>query len=351
MKKIAVCIPSYNESHIIEDTVKKVDKGLNSYMKNGYDAIIVNIDNNSPDKTQEIFKKTITKCKKIALTSNELGKGVNILNFFDYCYNNSIDYAMTIDADVSSMQPSWIIKFLSPLINDNYDYITPIYKRSRFEGSTTNHFAFPLIYAITGKPIRQPIAGDFAFNLNFVSIIRNQKINDSIKKYGIDIFMTLTACFNNLKVYQIELDKKIHNPSYNKMENMFREVLNSFVFTWINLKNNNLTMDYAIGRNDKTLNSIISSRNFKHKQRAIELYSEHIKKIDKNLILENLWVDCLVDLIKNPELVDTDKVFNTFMARATKFWLQAEKASAKECEKIINNQAKKTYTLLRKKGI
>lgn len=31
MKRIAVCVPTYNESDIIETTVKKIDNGLQYY--------------------------------------------------------------------------------------------------------------------------------------------------------------------------------------------------------------------------------------------------------------------------------------------------------------------------------
>ena len=213
-KKIAVCIPSYNESHIISATLSKIDKGLKKYIKLNYDVIIVNIDNNSPDNTSDIFMNTNTICPKISIKTNEIEKGTNLLEFFKYCKNNDIDYAITIDADVRTVKPIWIDKFLEPLINNNYDYVTPIYKRSRYEGSTTNHFAFPLIYAISGIPIRQPIAGDFSFNKKFINIINEQEITDSTKRYGIDIFMTLVACYKKLNVYQINLEKKIHNPSY-----------------------------------------------------------------------------------------------------------------------------------------
>lgn len=187
-KKIAVCIPSFNESHIIKLTLKKVDQELKKYMAKGYEVIIVNIDNNSPDKTSNIFIETKTECPKSSIITYEGGKGTNVLRFFKYCQENTIDYAVTIDADVKSMKSNWISKFLKPLLNDNYDYITPIYMRSRYEGSTTNHFAFPLVYAITGKPIRQPIAGDFAFNKKFIDIIVNSPINNAVKHYGIDIF-------------------------------------------------------------------------------------------------------------------------------------------------------------------
>ena len=54
MKKIAVCVPTYNESDIIETTVKKIDNGL-QYYDSTYETYIVNCDN-SIDETGKIFQ-------------------------------------------------------------------------------------------------------------------------------------------------------------------------------------------------------------------------------------------------------------------------------------------------------
>lgn len=350
-KKIAVCIPSYNESHIIAQTLKKVDKGLKMYIKLNYDVVIVNIDNNSPDDTSTIFMNVDTYCPKISIITNERGKGTNLLKFFEYCYEEHIDYAITIDADVKSMQPIWIKRFLEPMIENKYDYVTPIYKRSRYEGSTTNHFAFPLIYAITGMPIRQPIAGDFSFNRKFIELIVKQPINDSIKKYGIDIFMTLTACCNFLNVFQISLGKKIHNPSYGKMEGMFQEVLDGFLFTWNHLyKNFNCFPDEKnIDSNFKT--GIISSRKFGHKSVAKEKFLTYSNKIEFNGNIEQLWIEKLKKIILNPEDIDEKEkkqIFYIFMTRATDFWIKAENMSAEVCENKIFIQSQKLYNYIRK---
>jgi len=350
-KKIAVCIPSYNESHIISATLSKIDKGLKKYIKLNYDVIIVNIDNNSPDNTSDIFMNTNTICPKISIKTNEIGKGTNLLEFFKYCKNNDIDYAITIDADVRTVKPIWIDKFLEPLINNNYDYVTPIYKRSRYEGSTTNHFAFPLIYAISGIPIRQPIAGDFSFNKKFINIINEQEITDSTKRYGIDIFMTLVACYKKLNVYQINLEKKIHNPSYTKIESMFQEVLDSFLFTWKNLYKQGNKFDNK--KDNYSFNCIVSSRKFNHKQRAIEMLNEYSAKISDTNDIEEKWLEKLFKLILCPEKItekERNEMFHIFMVRATSFWLQSEKYSANRCENIIDNQANKLYEMVRMKG-
>ena len=44
----------------------------------------------------------------------------------------------------------------------------PVYRRNRYEGNTTNHLASPLLAAVLGVHVQQPIAGDFAFNRAFI---------------------------------------------------------------------------------------------------------------------------------------------------------------------------------------
>lgn len=348
MKKIAVCIPTLNESQNIVDTTKKVDEGLKKY-RSKYITYIVNADNSSEDDTSELFLNTPTYVKKVSIISGQKGKGNNLLKFFKFCKEEGIDYAITIDADVKSLESNWINKFLSPIINEQYDYITPLYKRSRFEGSTTNHFAFPIIYACTGKYIRQPIAGDFAFNKRFIDIIMVQPVNEAIKQYGIDIFMTLNACFNNLKIKQIYLGTKIHNPSYNKMEGMFKEVLEAFVFTWKHLNKSNEKEISNFEELKVVSNNIIRSKTFKHKQQAKEMRALYSSKVDSPNGRE-LWITEMVKMVKSIENIGKDekeKIFNVFMYRATDFWLKAQYKGAEQCETEILEQAQKIIEKVR----
>ena len=348
MKKIAVCIPTFNEENNIVNILKKIDSGLKEYM-NSYDVVIVNCDSGSNDSTVRLFNQCNTKCKKVQIQNTVVGKGINLISFFQYCKRNEIDYALTLDADVRSMTSMWIKEFLNPLIYDRADYVVPIYKRSRYEGSTTNHFAFPLIYSICGIPIRQPIAGDFSFNKKFINCILNEPIDNNVKKYGIDLFMTLTACFNKLNVAQIKLEKKLHNPSFYKMENMFVDVLNTFIFVWKNHYEQEI-LPIHNNYNFNFLSNIDRSRRFVHKKYALEKNEFYRKKIKYLENESDLWLQCLYSLIKDVKNVtesDKQRIFNIFMYHATNFWLIAEKKSSKECETLIINQAKNLLQLVR----
>lgn len=332
-KKIAICLPSYNECENIEKVTKIVDDALKKYTD--YKTIIVNADSGSTDNTNEKFSNFKTVCEKHSLLSKEKGKGINLLNFFKYCDNINVDYALCLDSDLKSLTVSWIDKMLYELLDNKMDYVVPIYKRSRFEGSTTNHFAFPFVYAMTGYYVRQPIAGDFGFNKKFINSVIKQKTNYSISQYGIDIFMTLTACNNNLRIKQIKLDKKIHAPSCNKIENMFLEVLDAALFF---CKNNN--MKYT-KQNINIETNILKSRNFKHKEYAVELKNKYFIK---NIDIENEWINVMKNIINNYNKItkkDYEYIQKIFINRAVDYWFKSQKYSAYKCETLLYEQCMK----------
>lgn len=351
--KIAICLPSYNEANNIQNSTIIIDRGLSKYFKN-YECFIVNADNSSPDGTNEIFNKVTTQNAKHSLIETKAGKGYNLINFFKFCKENEIDYAATIDSDVVSINEEWVLKLLTPLIKNNADYVTPIYKRHRYEGSTTNHFVFPAVFALTNQFIRQPIAGDFAFSKKFINMILEQKINDEIQQYGIDIFMTLNTAFNGLKIEQVVLGNKFHNPSFNKMEGMFRQVLRGFIFT---VQNNLDKLQKKLFRESKIpiFEECISKvKIFKHKDFAIKKFNESQNnlmqkgiKINKRNI-EELWIKefkMLIENIKNNTLTEEflKNFEEIFFARATSFWIHSQHISAKNAENEIIEQSKKIY--------
>lgn len=351
--KIAICLPSFNEANNIQRSTKIIDNGLTKFFS-GHECYIVNADNTSPDGTNGLFNEVVTKNPKFSLLETRKGKGYNLINFFKFCKEKQIDYAATIDSDVKSVNEEWVYKLLTPLIMGEADYVTPIYKRNRYEGSTTNHFVFPGVFAVCNKYIRQPIAGDFAFSKKFVEMILQQQINDEIQQYGIDIFMTLNACFNNLKIKQVMLGNKFHNPSFHKMEGMFKQVLRGYMFTLQQNSDKIQQGKFVMESLPIYDDCISSSKNFKHKDFAIQKYQQskeflkskniHINK--KNI--KKVWVNYFAKFIRkikeNSISQDFLEIFeNIFFARATAFWLHAQYISAQNAEIEIIEQSKQIF--------
>ncbi len=365
--KIAVCLPSHNEASNIQNITKIVDQGLVTLLanENVSEAVIVNVDSDSSDGSNRLFEETETALRKHSIVvQGDGGKGKNILEFCRYVVDNSIDYCITIDTDITSADPVWVTKLTVPMIRDGAVYVTPLYERSRFEGSSTNHFTFPLVYALTGQVVRQPIAGDFGFTLQLAREMINSSFvkSEAVQKYGIDIFMTMTAIRTGNYIANVNLGKKIHAPSFNKLEYMFPQIAASVLMSSIA----QFKDSYSVSIGDES--NILPSLNFNHREAAEEMSKKAIgvlKSIEINWVereaidnflqstksqvdMVNLWTDLVISWFNyfhrtslNDEKAEQagQELLPFFVVRATSFWFWAETVEVLEVEKTIRLQA------------
>lgn len=215
--RVAVGIPTFQESDSIENVVRQVDAGL-SRLFDPADCLIVNVDSDSPDGTSEIFLKTPASCRKESFVIREQprGKGRNVLRFFERCAELRIAALAIVDGDLRSIMPDWIEALLTPVLQGEADYVTPLYLRHRFDGSLTNHFAYPMMCGYFGAGLRQPIGGEFAFSAALIEHILRQPVEEAVLGYGIDIFLSMHATGGGFRMAQTRLGRKLHKPSFPK---------------------------------------------------------------------------------------------------------------------------------------
>ncbi|MDR4509933.1 MAG: hypothetical protein MRJ65_17145 [Candidatus Brocadiaceae bacterium] len=226
---IIVGIPSYNEADSIAFPTDVASRGLCHYFP-GKRSVIVNTDNHSPDGTKDIFLNTPTKVPKIYLStpSGIKGKGNNLRNLFEAAIELNAKAIVVVDADLKSITPQWIQYLGEPLFRD-FNYVSPIYIRHKYDGSITNHIAYPLLRTLFGLRVRQPIGGDFGFDGRMARAFLSEHIwNQNVGNYGIDIWMTIIAIARRFKVCQAFLGSpKIHrvkDPSRD-LSTMFTQVI------------------------------------------------------------------------------------------------------------------------------
>ena len=372
--KVAVCLPSFNEAKNIRNITQIVDQGLSDFIAGnpGISAEIVNVDSDSIDDTAKIFLDTKTFNPKYSILLKEpSGKGKNILEFCSYALSNQIDFCLTIDTDVVSASPEWITKLLTPLVKGSAGYVTPIYERSRFEGSSTNHFVFPIIYALFGYIIRQPIAGDFAFTKKIAQDIfeNNLRSNELIQSYGIDTYMTICAIGAGAEIAQVNLGRKLHSPSFGKLEYMFPQIAATMLLSGNKIHFSEKTLEMH-----EIKNNILPDLNFTHKKITEEMRDQALGILESNIdkdwvsdeqilkfvmaaknfnheeaLMVATWTDVLASWIRhflNPILTPEEarlagnELLPFFVIRATNFWFWAETVKAIDVERAIENQAK-----------
>ena len=229
---LIVGIPSYNEADNIGFVVEQSNKGLLQYFP-GLKTVVINVDNHSPDNTREAFLNSANTVPKIYISTpeNVKGKGNNFYNLFRAAVNLRARAVVVVDADLMSITPEWIRDLARPILEEGYDFASPLYSRNEYDGTITNNICYPLLVGLLGKEMRQPIGGDFAFSQRLARYYLERPWHKTTRQYGIDIFMSLNALFGGFKVCQVGLGAKIHKPSAPKLGPMFTQVVSTLFET------------------------------------------------------------------------------------------------------------------------
>jgi len=206
--EIIIGIPTYNEAENIADLVKIIDIGLKKYFPDKR-ALIVNVDSNSPDGTRRAFLGAKTKTPKKCMSAPR-GKGAAIRVLFEYFLSKeSTQVLMLIDGDVTSATPKWIRNLITPILK-GFDHCLPLYKRNEYDGSVTDHIVYPVLRGVLGIDIRQALGAELGLSRKAVDRIYNRTWPSKARRYGIDIFMTLSSVFGELRIAQADLGVKAH---------------------------------------------------------------------------------------------------------------------------------------------
>jgi glucosylglycerate synthase len=230
--EIIVGIPSYNEADSISLPTDVASRGLTEHFPHKK-AVIINVDNNSADGTKDAFMNTPTQVPKIYIATppGVKGKGNNLKNLFEATVELDAKAVLVVDADLKSITPHWIQYLGEPLFR-GFNYVAPIYVRHKYDGSITNHIAYPMLRTLFGLRIRQPIGGDFGFSGRMARVFLSEKLwNERVGNYGIDIWMTTIAIARRFEACQTFLGSpkshRIKDPA-KELTPMFKHVIMTF---------------------------------------------------------------------------------------------------------------------------
>jgi glycosyltransferase involved in cell wall biosynthesis len=229
MKKIIVGLPTYNEADNIARTAVVVDRGLAGLRD--AEGIIVNADNNSPDRTSLVFSKLRLRARKHIIVNEMPGKGINIRSIFVYAKEVGADAVVLLDSDVVSMRPDWVTLLSQRVLSKQVEAVFPLYHRSRYDATATNHLVIPVLMGMTGKLISQPIGGEFCFSGQFAQEAI-PLITTPAYGYGVDVCLTSIVLNKNLPYEEIKLGEKMHRPGQHKIAQLFLEVFEA-LFTYL----------------------------------------------------------------------------------------------------------------------
>lgn len=241
---IVVGIPSYNNARTIGHVVRACSAGLAKYFPDRR-SILINSDGGSKDGTPEVVLQTELETESLLLVAPQRlhpiqristayhgvpGKGSAFRTIFAVARQLNAKACIVVDADLRSIAPHWMDLLASPILDREFDFIAPYYLRHKYDGTITNGIIYPMTRALFGKRVRQPIGGDFGFSGRLAARYLEKNVWETdVARFGIDIWMTLTAIAEGFRIGQSYLGAKLHDAKDpgTDLTSMFRQVVGS----------------------------------------------------------------------------------------------------------------------------
>ena len=381
---LVVGVPSYNNVQTIAHVVRAVQVGLAKYFPECR-AVIVNSDGGSTDGTQDLVRDVSLSDYRTVLASHPVypvhrivtpyhgipGKGSALRAVFQVAAELKAKACAVVDSDLRSIEPAWMDLLLSPVLKEDFDFVSPLYHRHKYDGTITNSIVYPLTRSLYGLRVRQPIGGDFGFSGRMARHYLEQDVWETdVARFGIDIWMTTTAITGGFRICQAFLGAKIHDakdPSLDLSQMLVQVV--SAVFdlmgaqeaAWKSVRGSRSVplfgMEHAVGLENVKVDAERMIRNFRygvaeltevwsrvlHPQVIQQLEEAGREETSKFHLPPGLWIRVLYDfaLAYHRRTIDRGHLLQSlaplYMGRVASFVLETEDASAEEVEVIHEN--------------
>ncbi len=219
---ILVGLRTHNNAKTIEPVIRAIQAGILKCFPRER-AVIINADGGSQDRTPELIVgasiddvwnvskvyalRTLHSISTRYASSPEPGTALRtILAAADLLRAKA---CVVISPDSTTIEPDWLQRLVRPVYNDNFDLVSPVYRRQEFEGALMRNLLYPMTRAIYGHRIREPYASEFAISGRLATdFLTKETWNDERTRIGAEICLTIAAITGNYRVCQSFLGPK-----------------------------------------------------------------------------------------------------------------------------------------------
>ena len=114
-----------------------------------------------------------------------------------------------VSPEATTIEPDWIERLLRPVYQGNVDFVTPLYRRHKFDGLLMSNLVYPMTRAFYGKRVREPYASEFSFSGPLASHFLTQEIwVNEVGHTGTEIALTISAITGGFRLAQSFLGVK-----------------------------------------------------------------------------------------------------------------------------------------------
>ena len=229
---LLVAIPTHNNAATIETVVKAVVGGLAESFPRAR-AVILNCDGGSDDGTPTAVDRVVEGLyhtvfvEHIVPRVHSFGAPVDGLLGYENAVRAAfqvgdalrVKACVVVDGNLRSVTPDWIRLLFGPLLDDGVDFVAPLFRRHKFDGSLTNSVLYPLTRALYGKRLRFQGAGGVGFSAKLASCYVDKEVwGSESSQFGIENWLATVAVAEGYEVCQASLGPKVPDAKTPAME-------------------------------------------------------------------------------------------------------------------------------------
>jgi len=219
---LLVALPTHNNAKTVGAVVAAIQAGIvKSFPRER--AVILNVDGGSRDGTPDLVTAASIDDARRVYNANALRTLPSIST--RYANTPSSETSLhtilaaaellrakacaVISPESVNIEPEWVPRLLRPVFYEKADFVTPVYRRHKFEGILVSNVVYPMLRAVYARKIREPYAAEFAFSGNFGSEFLVQHAwHREAGQFGTELAMTLRAVAGGYQVRQSYLGIK-----------------------------------------------------------------------------------------------------------------------------------------------
>jgi hypothetical protein len=221
---ILVGVPTFNNRGTIEQVVNAVQLGLVKYFPRER-IVLINPDGGSNDGTPEAVRNASIQDFRTLLSATPLRTFHRITTTYGGVDSRGSAWRIIMAAadllrakacavvspDLESITPEWIEALVRPVYKEQFDLVTPIYHRHKYDGLLVNNIIAPTIRAVYGVKVREPVGGEFGFSGRLACHYMEQDVwHEEFVRARTEIWMTTRAIADGFRLCQSFLGPKIH---------------------------------------------------------------------------------------------------------------------------------------------
>jgi hypothetical protein len=216
-RELAIGLLTFENAATVATVTAAVRAGLEKHFGD-VSAVLINVDAGSSDATPDRVKESglTTVCTRLEAPMTERaavpfhgipGRGAVLRLAWAIARRVQAHALVLLEADVTSVTDEWIERLARPVLDGSADVVVPVYARRRYDGTITNLLLAPLVRALLGRRLHQPLGGPAALSARALERTIDDQPRPSPRE-ATDLWVAGVAIAEGLNVRQAWLGQR-----------------------------------------------------------------------------------------------------------------------------------------------